>query len=114
MATEQVSARITSGDHADKSATVNYTFPDSLSEAEQMYPDGVALNQLNSAITIALQSFIRVQLKKEGATEESIQAAVDAWKPSMRTPGKSKVEKATDLLAKLTAEERAELLASLG
>ena len=50
---------------------------------------------------------------RNGQAEEAIQAAVDSWRPGIKARGKSQAEKARDMLAKLSPEEREELLGEL-
>ena len=76
------------------------------------FTESIVVAHARSSITVALQSAIR-GLIKAGKKGAEIQKAVDEWKPGMRTPGKSKLEKASELLGTLTPEERKNLLKQL-
>ena len=76
------------------------------------FGEDVVTAHCKSSITVALQSMIRTMIKGEKSAED-IEKAVAEWKPGLKTPGKSKVEKAQDLLSGLTEEDRKALLKSL-
>jgi len=67
------------------------------------------ISHAKSSVTVALQSNIRAMLKA-GKSQKEIEEAVSKWKPSTRTPGKSKLEKAQELFGTMSAEERKDLL----
>jgi len=76
------------------------------------FTEKVVVAHAKSSFVVALQSFLRglIKVKK---TPAEIKKAVDEWKPGMRTPGKSRLEKAEDFIGKMTAEERKDLLKKL-
>ena len=113
MAIQQVKAKVTSGDRKDEEFVVNIDLPESLEEAKDRYGEPLVFSYFNADLAIAVQAFVRTQIKKDGATAEAVQTAVDEWKPGMKVRGKSVTEKARDLLGKLSDEDRAELIASL-
>ncbi len=76
------------------------------------FTEKVVVAHAKSSITVALQSFLR-GLIKAGKNAKEAQAATNEWKPGMRTPGKSKLEKAEDYLGKLSEDERKALLKKL-
>ena len=110
---------------------VDYDFGDNLEEAVEKFGAEVVYTNFKQSAIISLQSNMRGKFRsleskaqKEGkvvdwtdtewrdnATLEA-QVAADGWKPGIRTAtGKSKEEKARDLLGQLTPEQRAALLA---
>ncbi len=107
-----VSAKITSGDAAGKASTVKYDIPESLDELVKRFTDKVVVAHVRSSFIIALQSFLR-GLLKAGKSPADIQKAVSEWKPGLRTPGKSTMDKIKDNVSKLSADERKALLADL-
>jgi hypothetical protein len=113
MAIQQVSAKTTSGDRGGDVYTVNKDLPESLKEAVEMYGEEIVFSNVMSSITIALQGYMRTQIKKDNATPESIQLAIDGWKPGIKVRGRTPLEKAQAILSSLSAEDRAELLADL-
>jgi len=85
---------------------------DSTSALNTNFTEKVVVAHTKSSITVALQSFLR-GLIKAGKTPAEITKAVGEWKPGMRTPGKSKLEKAEELLGGMSPEERKALLRKL-
>ena len=65
----------------------NIVFPifESLDEATEKYGNDVILAMTNKALSNELERVARENLKKEGATEDGVQAIVDAYRPGIRT-----------------------------
>ncbi len=82
------------------------------SELNSNFTEKVVVAHAKSSITVALQSLLR-GLLKAGKSPADIKKAVSEWKPGMRTPGKSKLEKAEDLLGQMSPEDRKALLKKL-
>ena len=107
-----VSARVTAKSKAgekaglteDISTAAVFNFPETVSEAVDMWGEDIVLNKIEQSVAIDAQSMLRRKLVA-GQTEEQIKAAAEEWKPSMGPVKKSAVEKATDLISKLTSEE---------
>ena len=95
-----------------KSVTVEYDIPEDLKGLRERFGDKVVAAHVNASVTIALQSFLRGQLKADKSPAD-IQKAVNEWKPGVRAPGKSAVDKAKDALEKLSPEERSAVLAAI-
>lgn len=84
----------------------NYAFPETLEEAGEMFGEEVALSLLNAQLTVALQSNLRrwaASADEAGevttASEEELQANVDAWKPgTVNRSKKSKEDKVLDII----------------
>jgi len=92
--------------------SVSYDIPDSLADMTAKFGEGVVASNAKGAIIISLQAFIRRHIDKP---IDEIKKLVDDWKPDTRTSGpkKSALEKATEALSGLSAEQRAELLKQL-
>ena len=82
------------------------------SQLNTNFTEKVVVAHAKSSITVALQSLLRGLIKTK-KTPAEIKKAVSEWKPGMRTPGKSKLEKVEDLLGKMSKEERQALLKQL-
>ena len=93
---------------------VNYPFLDAtdLNGLAKNFTEAVVVAHAKSSMTVALQGLIRGLIKQEKSQAE-IQKAISEWKPGMRTPGKSRMEKAEDLVGKMTDEEKRDLLKKL-
>ena len=95
-------------------AEVEYPLLDATttSELNSNFTEKIVVAHAKSSMVVALQSFLRGLIKAK-KTPAEIKKAVDEWKPGMRTPGKSRLEKAEDLLGTMTPEERKALLKTL-
>lgn len=58
---------------------------DAIEEATDMYGQQIVLHLLNKSISSELERVGRDNYKKEGATPESVQEIVDAYRPGVRT-----------------------------
>ncbi len=85
---------------------------DTTAQLNANFTEKIVVAHAKSSITVALQSLVR-GLIKSGKKPVEIQKAVNEWKPGMRTPGKSRLEKAESLLGKLSVDERKDLLKKL-
>lgn len=96
--------------------TVDYptlTEKASVAELVQHFGEEVVAASARGAIVISLQAFMRRHIDK-GADQAAIQAAVQNWKPDVRTIVKQTAfEKAASSIDKLSPQERAELLKKL-
>ena len=92
--------------------TVSYDIPDSLADLTAKFGECVVASNAKGAIVISLQAFIRRHIDKP---KDELNKLVAEWKPDTRTTGpkKSALEKATEALSGLSAEQRAELLKQL-
>ena len=82
------------------------------SQLNANFTEKIIVAHAKSSITVALQGFLRGLIKQK-KTPAEVKKAVTEWKPGMRTPGKSKLEKAEDLVGKMSADERKALLKRL-
>lgn len=92
--------------------SVSYDIPDNLADLTAKFGEGVVASNAKGAIIISLQAFIRRHIDKP---QDEINKLVAEWKPDTRTTGpkKTALEKATEALSGLSAEQRAELLKQL-
>lgn len=91
-----------------------YPMPENLDDLSEAFGEEVVYNNATANMVVGLQSFIRgLHNAEEPKSAEEIAEAVANWKPGTRKPAMSKVEKATELFASLTDEEKAAALASL-
>jgi len=107
---QDVSAKVKTGDRADKLYTVKYNIPDTLEEAVAALGDEVVYSRFKQSLVIDLQSFMRTQIKKDDATLDSIQEAVSEWSPGVRAAAKPLSEKIEELLQRMSPEERTAFL----
>jgi hypothetical protein len=123
MSKREISAKAGQDDDSP-SATVTYDLGETLDEAVELFGAEVVFRRFSAAATIDIQAMIRRGLtrtegegdakKPNPMTAEELQAQVDAWKPGMAKPRKSKSEKAMDAFNDLSDDDKAELLKQLG
>ena len=109
-AANTVSVKVRAGRDAEPQE-VTYSIGSSLDELVAQFGEEVVASKAREKIIINLQDYLRNNLKnpsKDGPTD--LQSLADSWKPGVRAPGKSKVDKAQNLLAALSPEERAAIL----
>ena len=96
--------------------TVDYSLlgeKDTVAQLVEKFGEEVVGASARGAIVISLQAFMRRHIDKN-ADQATIQNAVAAWKPDVRSIVKqSAFEKAASSLDKLSPEERKQLLAKL-
>jgi hypothetical protein len=103
---------------------VECDIPASLADKVTKFGEDVVNSSSEDALIITVQALMRrmmvPKVNKEGkvtapvATPAEIQAAVDAWKPDVKTlVRQSASERAMAAVTKMTPEERAELLKKL-
>lgn len=91
--------------------SVKYSMPESLEACVTAWGEDVVYSHVRRSIIIALQAYVRLQIKGENPkTEQEIQDMVDVWKPGQRKVGKPAADKVHDLLAKLSPADRSALL----
>jgi hypothetical protein len=113
MSIEEVTAKL--GKEEDSpSITVSYDFGSSLEDAVEMFGEEVVFSRFRGAAVVDLQALIRRHAGGEKPkSEEEINTLAGEWKPGVSRKKKSQKEKALDLLADMTPEEVAELVAGL-
>ena len=92
----------------NKSLTFN--FPGMLYGAVKKYGGDEVFNAFRSAAIVRLQSVAR-NASEAGEDDKSIIAKLEAWKPTIRAPGKPKGDKVAEMLASMSEEERAAIFA---
>jgi hypothetical protein len=105
-----------SNDETARSIEVPYDFGDNLDQACELFNDNIVFEGFVSDATVGLQGFVRRLLKLEGdkiVSDEDILLKASEWRPGAK-PKKSALDKAMELLGKLSAEEKAAVLASIG
>lgn len=90
--------------------TAYYDLPTNLDAAVELFGHDAVYSRFKASLIIDIQAFMRGMMNK-GKTDDEIRAAVSNWKPGVKVAGKTPKEKIADLFSKLSAEERAELLA---
>lgn len=78
----------------------------------KLYTDAIVLNYFIAQLKVAFQAAVRRMLKDD-KPDKDIKAHMAEWKPGLKKPGKSAVEKAQDAWGKLSDEEKKALLAQL-
>lgn len=111
MSVEVIEAKVTKGDRAGEVFKANFDLPQNVNEALEKYGEEIVYSRFKSSLVIDVQACMRNAITKDGATPETVQAAVDEFKPGIKQKGKSMAEKVHDMLANMSEEERREFLA---
>jgi superfamily II DNA/RNA helicase len=114
----QIQSRLSSWPKERAAHVVNFDMPNTLKELVEKFGEEVIAGKAIDSITIDVQALVRRALQKEGTkdavTAEALQKKVDEFKPSSKTSvRRSPVEKVSDLVSKMTEEEKKALLAQL-
>jgi len=102
----------------ERKIEVNYDFGANLDTATTKFGEETVYSNFVAQAKINLQAFLRRLMQpKEGdpvLSDEEIQKKVNEWQPGNKTQvRRSTAEKAAELLSKLSAEDKARLLAAL-
>lgn len=81
-------------------------------ELVKNFGEDVVIAHAKSSMVVALQGVVRGLMKKNTDPKE-LQNKVSEWRPSLRVPGKSRKEKAEELIGQMSEEEKKELLKKL-
>lgn len=112
MANESISAKL-SEQKDDEAVAVNYDFGDSLEDAVERFGEEVVYSRFKAAAVVDLQALIRRGIKAKKDAKQ-IQADADEWKPGVkRVSRKSSEDRIKESFSKMSAEDRAALLAQL-
>ena len=109
----EIQARLKGGEPI----SVTYDMPETLDSLVERFGAEVIAGKALDSLVIDVQALVRRHLKgtdkvaAKGADE--IQAIVSAWLPGVGVVRKSSVEKISTLIASMTAEQKADLLAQL-
>ena len=109
MSATEVTAKVGRGDEAESVSTA-YDFGDDLPDAVKKFTDKVVFAHWIASVTIGLQNYMRALLKSGKGAAEILKAVKDEWKPGVRAPAKSPVEKAQSLFDSLTPEQQDALI----
>jgi len=111
----QVTAKVSNPDEgiSAEPVTVDYNFGDNLDGMISMFGADVIESRARASLVIDLQAFIRRHINA-GKPAEEIKEAAAAWKPGVKTAGKSPVEKLQALLAGKTEDEKIAILTEAG
>jgi hypothetical protein len=96
--------------------SIQYNQPETLEELVDTYGESVVYKQAITAIVISLQGFMRSKINAEDpVTGRALQDAVNEWKPGARERAGSpaRLERIKGSISKMSAEEKAELLAAI-
>lgn len=108
--------QVTTSESGEKGArTVTTEMPcdeKSIEGNVKIYGNEIVLNYFIGQLKVAHQAFVRRMLKDK-KTDKDILAALADWKPGLKKPGKSAVEKAKDAWGKLSDAEKKALLAEM-
>ena len=107
MTTKKIEAKLIDGEPV----SVDYDFGDTLAEAVSKFGEEAVFTRYMAAAVIDLQAYMRNMIRAE-KTEDDIRNEVAAWIPGARqSKGKSREERAREIWGKLSAGERAAILA---
>jgi hypothetical protein len=112
---DTITAKVSVGEDDDEvNGEVNYNFGENLEEAIDLFGTEVVYKRFKAAVVVDLQGIMRRHMSaKEPLFGDDLQAKIDEWKPGVQKARKSKTEKALSLLEGMTADEKAEFIASL-
>lgn len=112
-----IKSRLKTWPKEKESVAVTYNMPTTLDEARSMFGDEVVLSKCLDSVTIDIQANVRRMVVKEGKdamTPEQIQQKISQYKPSAQSAvRRTPTEKVGDLLGRMSAEEKALLVAKL-
>ena len=98
-----------SGEKGARTITLDMPCGNTVAECVKQDSEEIVHNYYGGQKKVAFQAGVR-RLLKEDKTDKEINAKMAEWKPGLKKPGKSAVEKATDAWAKLSHEEQKKLL----
>lgn len=117
MPVTQISSRLKDWPKEKASVVVNYDLPTTLDELVAKFGSEVVAAKAVDSIVIDIQANVRRMAKKEGKdamTQDQIQAKINDYKPSAQSAvRRPPAEKVADLVGKMSAEEKAELIRKL-
>ena len=106
MPIEQISAKLKDGEPVE----CDFDLDEKLQDAVDRYGEAIVFSRYRAQLIIDLQAYMRSLIKND-KVEDEIKTLVLEWRPGIKAKGKTPAEQAKDLFSKLTAEERADLLA---
>lgn len=114
----KVTARIGKGDTASEAVSVNIDLGKNLQDAVKKFGEDIVFSHYHGSAVIAAQSRIRAAIAEDHAAgrkpnQTKVTEALKDWKPGMKKPGATRLEKAEKLVPQMTTEERAALIKKL-
>jgi hypothetical protein len=108
-----VSAEMTAknGNEA-KSASVKVGVGENLQELGAQYGTDVVYSHARRSIIIAMQTSIRAALEA-GKSQDEIQAAMADWKPGVKRPTKTAMDRVREELQRMSPEDKKRILKEL-
>lgn len=94
------------------SATATMEIGENLAELSTQFGEDVVYSHVKRSLIIAVQATMRGMMDA-GKSPEEIQEAVTNWKPGLKKPGKTALEKAREELAKMSPADRKALAAQI-
>lgn len=101
--------KVRSAGRGSEQFTVQYKIGSTLDELVAQFGAETVGAKAAEKIIVNLQDYLRNNAKK-GKTTAELQALADKWVPGVRAAGTSKADKAKDLFASLSAEDRAAIM----
>ncbi len=101
-----------SGEKGARTITTEMPCGNTVAECVKMDGEEIVHNYFSGQKKVAFQAGVR-RLLKDNKTDKEIVAKMAEWKPGLKKPGKSAVEKAQDAWGKLSDVERKALLAAM-
>lgn len=109
MTKTSVTAKVGRGDDAVTVVT-EFEFGDNLADAVKKFTETVVFAHWRASVIIGLQNYMRALLKAGKGADEILATVKKEWKPGVRAPAKSPVEKAQGLFDSLTPEQQDALI----
>ena len=88
-----------------RNATVKIQMADNVSELMEQFGADVVFSHAKRSIIIAMQTSLRGAIKAS-KTDDEIQSLANDWKPGLKKPAKSPLEKIKEELSRLSPEDR--------
>lgn len=95
-----------------KSANATFQIAENLNELSQQFGDEVVFSHAKRSIIIALQTTMRAAIEANKSDEE-LQAIVNEWKPGLKKPAKSPLDKVRDEIGRMSPEDKKRILKEL-
>lgn len=102
--------QVRSGGRGSDQLTVQYAIGSTLEELVAQFGEKTVAAKAREKVIVNLQDYLRNNAKK-GKNVAELQELADKWVPGVRAAGTSKAEKAKDLFASLSAEDRKAIMA---
>jgi hypothetical protein len=95
-----------------KTASANFKVAENLDELSSQFGAEVVFSHAKRSIIIALQTTMRAAIEAN-KTPEEIQAIVDDWKPGLKKPAKSPLDKVRDEISRMSPEDKKRIMKEL-